>query len=58
LEHVDGVAQGDLKLEADVSASEDGGEGVQGDKLATITPWWPDWWPKRLEVGDLETGEL
>ncbi|KAJ4481462.1 Aminomethyltransferase folate-binding domain-containing protein [Lentinula edodes] len=37
-EHVDGVASGDLKLDF---TSESGATW-------SVTPWWPEWWPKRL----------
>lgn len=49
LEHVEGLERGDLKFELqgeEVGAS-DKGENTQW----LVTPWWPDWWPNKVEVG-------
>lgn len=41
LEHVAGVEKGDLDLEFEVA---------NGDKTSkwSISPWWPDWWPRDI----------
>jgi folate-binding Fe-S cluster repair protein YgfZ len=49
LEHVQGLETGDLKFELqgeEVGAS-DNGEGTKW----RVTPWWPDWWPSKVEEG-------
>ena len=47
LEHVEGLERGDLKFELL------GGEvGTPVDDAQwLVTPWWPDWWPKKVEEG-------
>jgi folate-binding Fe-S cluster repair protein YgfZ len=44
LEHVEGLERGDLKFELQGS---DNGEDTQ----RLVTPWWPDWWPNKVEEG-------
>ena len=49
LEHIEGLERGDLKFELEregVGAS-DNGEDTQW----LVAPWWPDWWPNKVEEG-------
>ena len=46
LEHVEGLEKGDLKFEL-----VDEGVVAPNDKTPPcVTPWWPDWWPKGVDV--------
>lgn len=49
LEHVEGFERGDLKfeLQGEEMGASDNGEGTQW----LVTPWWPDWWPNKVEEG-------
>jgi len=46
LEHVEGVASGDLKLDFEFEEEVEGEEKVK--RNWGVTSWWPDWWPKKL----------
>jgi len=49
LEHVEGLERGDLKfeLQGEKVGASDNGE----DTPWLVTPWWPDWWPSKVEEG-------
>ena len=49
LEHVEGLERGDLKfeLQGEKVGAADNGE----DTPWLVTPWWPDWWPSKVEEG-------
>ena len=49
LEHVEGLERGDLKfeLQGGEAGASDNGEDTQW----LVTPWWPDWWPNKVEEG-------
>jgi len=48
LEHVRGLEKGDLKFELLSGEASASGNGNATQWL--VTPWWPDWWPKEVEV--------
>jgi transferase CAF17, mitochondrial len=49
LEHVEGLERGDLKFE--LQGEEVGASDKGEDTQWLVTPWWPDWWPNKVEEG-------
>jgi transferase CAF17, mitochondrial len=53
LEHVEGLERGDLKFE--LQGEEVGASDKGEDTQWLVTPWWPDWWPNKVEEGQSST---
>jgi len=49
LEHLEGLERGDLKFE--LQGEEVGASNNGEDTQWLVTPWWPDWWPNKVEEG-------